>query len=140
VPTTVEKVLFLKQVDLFRALPGEELAQLAQIAQEETVSAGGRVFSEGDTGDSLYIVVEGRVRVHKGDKLLVEMSERECFGEMSVLDSESRSASVTAVMESLLLKIGRDDFKEILNERPDIALGIMKVLSRRLRETNTRAK
>lgn len=139
-PTTVEKVLFLKQVDLFRALPGEELAQLAQIAEEETVSAGGRVFNEGETGDSLYIIVEGRVRIHKGDKLLVEMGERECFGEMSVLDSETRSASVTAVAESLLLKIGRDDFKDILNERPDIAFGIMKVLSRRLRETNSRTK
>jgi CRP/FNR family cyclic AMP-dependent transcriptional regulator len=136
--TTVEKVLFLKSIDLFRALPGEELAQIADIAEEMPVSAGDLVFAEGELGDALYIVVEGRVRVHQGDRGLAEFGERECFGEMSVLDSEPRSASVSALLESLLLKIGREEFRDILSERPEIAVGIMKVLSRRLRESNQR--
>jgi len=136
--TTVEKVLFLKSIDLFRGLPGEELAQVAEIAEEVPVGSGDLVFSEGEAGDALYIVVEGRVLVHKGEKHLAELGERECFGEMSVLDSEPRSASVSAINESLLLKIGREDFKDILSERPEIALGIMKVLSRRLRESNVK--
>lgn len=136
--TTVEKVLFLKSIDLFRALPGEELAQIAEIAEEVPVGVGGHVFAEGDAGDAMYIVVEGRVRVHTGQRTLAELGERECFGEMSVLDSESRSASVSAVTETLLLKLGREEFKDILSERPEISLGIMKVLSRRLREANVR--
>jgi len=136
--TTVEKVLFLKSIDLFRGLPGEELAQIAEIAEEVPISADGLVFSEGELGDALYIVAEGRVRVHNTERTLAEFGERECFGEMSVLDSEPRSASVSAMKETMLLKIGREEFKDILSERPEISLGIMKVLSRRLREMNRR--
>jgi CRP/FNR family transcriptional regulator, cyclic AMP receptor protein len=136
--TTVEKVLFLKSIDLFRGLPGEELAQIAEIAEEVPMSAGGLVFGEGEPGDALYIVVEGRVLVHRCDKSLAELGGRECFGEMSVLDAEPRSASVSALSEALLLKIGREEFKDILSERPEISLGIIKVLSRRLREANVK--
>ncbi len=136
--TTVEKVLFLKSIDLFRALPGEELAQIAEIAEELPMGAGDQVFGEGEPGDALYIVVEGKVKVFKGERKLAELGERECFGEMAVLDSEPRSASVVALSEVLLLKIGREEFREILSERPEIAVGIIKVLSRRLREANAR--
>jgi CRP-like cAMP-binding protein len=134
--TTVEKVLFLKSIDLFRTLPSEELAQIAEITEEQPLSAGDVVFAEGEPGDALYLVVEGAVRVHQGDRQLASLSVRDVFGEMAVLDSEPRSASVTVVSDAVLLKIGRDDFRDILNERPDIALGVIKVLSRRLRETS----
>ena len=134
--TTVEKVLFLKSIDLFRALPSEELAQIAEIAEEVPFGKGDPVFTEGEPGDALYLVVEGAVRVHRGDKQLASFGERDVFGEMAVLDSEPRSASVTVVVDAVLLKIGRDDFREILSERPEISLGVIKVLSRRLRETN----
>ncbi len=134
--STVEKVLFLKSVDLFRALPSEELAQIAEIAEEVPLAAGDRVFGEGEPGDALYLIAEGKVKIHKGDKELVRLGLRDVFGEMAVLDSEPRSASVTVVDDAVLLKIGRDDFRDILNERPEIAMGVMKVLSRRLRETS----
>ena len=134
--TTVEKVLFLKSIDLFRGLPSEELAQIAEIAEEQPMGKGDPVFTEGEPGDALYLVVEGSVKVHRGDKLLAQLAERDVFGEMAVLDSEPRSASVTVVDDAVLLKIGRDDFREILAERPEIAQGVIKVLSRRLRETN----
>ena len=137
--STVEKVLFLKSVDLFRALPSEELAQIAEIAEEVPLAAGDRVFEEGEPGDSLYLIAEGRVRVHKGDKELVRLSIRDVFGEMAVLDSEPRSASVTVTDDAVLLKIGRDDFRDILGERPEISMGVMKVLTRRLRETSRKS-
>ena len=63
--TTVEKVLFLKSIDLFRAMPSEELAQIAEIAEEQPFAAGDPVFAEGEPGDALYLVVEGTVRVHE---------------------------------------------------------------------------
>jgi CRP-like cAMP-binding protein len=134
--TTVEKVLFLKSIDLFRALPSEELAQIAEIAEEQAFVAGDPVFAEGEMGDALYLVIEGSVRVHKGDKQLALLGVRDVVGEMAVLDGEPRSASVTVMKDASLLKIGRDDFRDILNERPEIAMGVIKVLSRRLRETN----
>src|SRR5438132_426455 len=134
--STVEKVLFLKSIDLFRALPSEELAQIAEIAEEQPLASGDRVFAEGEPGDALYLIVEGKVKVHKGDKELVRLGVRDVFGEMAVLDFEPRSASVTAVEDAVVLKIGRDDFRDILSERPEIAMGVMKVLTRRLRETS----
>jgi CRP-like cAMP-binding protein len=134
--STVEKVLFLKSIDLFRALPSEELAQIAEIAEEQPMSAGDLVFAEGEPGDALYLIVEGKVKVQKGDKELARLQIRDVFGEMAVLDSEPRSASVTALEDSVVLKIGRDDFRDILSERPEIAMGVMKVLTRRLRETS----
>src|SRR5262249_19304296 len=66
--STVEKVLFLKSIDLFRALPSEELAQIAEIAEEQPLAQGDQVFGEGEPGDALYLVVEGKVKVHKGEK------------------------------------------------------------------------
>lgn len=131
--STVEKVLFLKSIDLFSQIPGEDLAQVALIATEETREQGEEIFAEGESGDALYLVLEGKVRVHHSDRVIAELGERECFGEMAILDAAPRSATVTAVDNTNLLKISREDFQEIMSEKPEIALGIIKVLSRRLR-------
>jgi len=136
--TTVEKVLFLKSIDLFRALPGEELAQIAEIAEEQPFAAGDQVFSEGEPGDALYLVVEGAVKVHQGDRQVAQLGPRDVFGEMAVLDSEPRTATVTTLKDAVLLKIARDDFRDVLQERPDIGMGVIKVLSRRLRDASRR--
>lgn len=132
--TTVEKVLFLKSIDLFSQIPGEDLAAVALISTEEQRDQGDEIFSEGESGDALYLVIEGRVRVHKADRVIAELGERECFGEMAILDAAPRSATVTAVAPTGLLKIAREDFQEILSEKPEIAQGIIQVLTRRLRD------
>ena len=131
--STVEKVLFLKSIDLFSQIPGEDLAQVALIATEEARENGEEIFAEGEAGDALYLVLDGKVRVHRGDRQIAELGERECFGEMAILDASPRSATVTAVKDTNLLKISREDFQEIMAEKPEIALGIIKVLSHRLR-------
>jgi CRP/FNR family transcriptional regulator, cyclic AMP receptor protein len=132
--TTVEKVLFLKSIDLFSQIPGEDLAQVALITAEEPREAGDRVFAEGETGDALYMVMAGTVRVHREERLIAELGEGECFGEMALLDASPRSASVTALTEVSLLRISREDFQELLTDRPDVALGVIRVLTRRLRD------
>lgn len=136
--STVEKMLFLKSIDLFSQIPGEDLSQIAQITDEVHFEEGDDVFREGDPGDSLFLVIEGRVRVHRGGAALAQLGERQVFGEMSLLDSEPRSASVSAMCDLTLLKIARDDFHEILAEKAEIAQGIIKVLMRRLRDTLSR--
>jgi CRP-like cAMP-binding protein len=131
--STVEKVLFLKSIDLFSQIPGEDLAQVALISTEESREPGDEIFAEGEIGDALYLVLEGKVRVHRQDRVIAELGERECFGEMALLDTEPRSATVTALSGTQLLKITREDFEEIMSEKPEIGMGIIKVLSRRLR-------
>jgi CRP-like cAMP-binding protein len=132
--STVEKVLFLKSIDLFSQIPGEDLAAVALISTEEQRDSGDEIFSEGESGDALYLVIDGRVRVHKQDRVIAELGERECFGEMAILDAAPRSATVTALEGTNLLKITREDFSEIMSEKPEVASGIIKVLTRRLRD------
>jgi CRP/FNR family transcriptional regulator, cyclic AMP receptor protein len=132
--STVERVLFLKSIDLFSKIPGEDLASLALISSEESRETNDEVFSEGESGDALYLVIDGKVRVHKSDRVIAELAERECFGEMAILDASPRSATVTALVRTHLLKITREDFQEIMSEKPEIARGVILVLTRRLRE------
>ncbi len=131
--STVEKVLFLKSIDLFSQIPGEDLTDVALIATEENRDSGEEIFAEGETGDALYLVIDGKVRVHKQDRVIAELGQRECFGEMAILDSAPRSATVTTLRECTLLKITREDFQDIMTEKPDIAMGIIRVLTARLR-------
>ncbi len=132
--STVEKVLFLKSIDLFSQIPGEDLAAIAFISTEERREQNDEIFGEGEAGDALYLVIDGKVRVHKVERLIAELGQSECFGEMAILDAAPRSATVTAVEETSLLKITREDFQEIMTEKPEIAQGIVKVLTRRLRD------
>ena len=132
--TTIEKFLFLKGIDLFSQIPGEDLANIALIATEDTHDTGDEIFAEGDVGDALYLVLDGKVRVHRRDKLIAELGEKECFGEMALLDAAPRSATVTAMSDVSLLRISREEFQEIMAEKHEIAVGIIKVLTRRLRD------
>ncbi|MBL91271.1 MAG: cyclic nucleotide-binding protein [Myxococcales bacterium] len=133
--TTVEKVLFLKRIDLFSQIASEDLAQIAQITEEMHIEEGEEVFHEGEPGNTLFFIVDGHVRIHRGGTTLATLGERSVFGEMSLLDMEPRSATVTVVDDVTLLRIERDDFHDILAEKAEIAQGIIMVLSRRLRRT-----
>lgn len=136
--TTVEKALFLKSVPLFSALAGEELAELALIATEVDADAGEEVVREGDAGDALFLVVEGKLRVLRGGREISRLGEREPFGEMALLDPGPRSATVRAETDVRLLRIAREEFEELLADRPAVARGVIAVLVRRLRETAPR--
>ena len=133
--TTVEKVLFLKRIDLFSQIASEDLAQIAQITEEMHIEEGEEVFHEGEPGNTLFFIVDGHVRIHRGGTTLATLGERSVFGEMSLLDMEPRSATVTVEDDVTLLRIERDDFHDILAEKAEIAQGIIMVLSRRLRRT-----
>lgn len=136
--STVEKVLFLKSVDLFTRINGEDLAQVASIAQEVAFEQGELIIQEGEMGDSMFLIIEGKVNVHRMAQQIAELGEREAFGEMAILDHEPRSASVSALSDATCLKIEREDFYELMSEKPEIAHGIIRVLTHRLREVNTR--
>lgn len=131
--STVEKILFLKSIDLFSQIPGEDLAQIAQITDEVQFEEGDEVFREGEPGDSLYLVIEGQIRIHRGGNEVATLGARQVFGEMALLDSDPRSASASAISVLTCLRISSDDFNEILVEKGEIAIGIIRVLSRRLR-------
>ncbi|HZQ09119.1 MAG TPA: Npt1/Npt2 family nucleotide transporter [Anaerolineae bacterium] len=132
--STVELVGILKGVDIFAETPVPVLADVAAVLQQLEVNEGETIFQKGDLGDSLYMIVSGRVRVHDGAHTLNYLEEGEVFGEIALLDPEPRSASVTAVEATQLLRLDQQSFQELLEERAEIARAIIKVLTRRLRE------
>lgn len=134
--TTLEKILFLKGVSLFKNISSERLSSIATIAKEVEFSKHDHIITEGDEGDSLFIIVEGRVKIIKGKDVIAELGPRDFFGEMAILDSEPRSASVVADSEIICLKISREDFTEILIDEHEIMLAIIKSLVHRLRQSN----
>jgi hypothetical protein len=140
---TVEKALFLKSAPLFAALEGEELAALAEIALEQEYEPGVIIFEENAPPHHLYVIAHGKVevfrRVNSTEHPLAYLGEKECFGEMAVLDDQPRSASVRAVDPTTVLKIDRDSFRELIVERPQISFAIFKILSGRLRHRNLEA-
>ncbi len=138
--TTLEKVLFLKEVSLFKNITSERLAKIATIAKEVEFPRGERIINEGDEGDSLFIIVEGGVSILKGKDIIARLSSKDFFGEMAILDSEPRSASVIADTDITCLKINREDFTEILIDEHEIMLSIIKSLVQRLRQTNIKTE
>ena len=136
---TVEKNPFLRNVNLFSSMPPEELGALAGIAEEVVFSTGQRIIEESTMGDTMYLIVEGEVDVHRGDDSLALLKSQDYFGEMTILDGEPRSASVTARADCLLLRINQADFQTILRRHTNVALSIIRTLTRRLRETDAGA-
>ena len=140
---TVEKALFLKSAPLFAALEGEELAALADISLEHEYEPGAVIFEENQPPHHLYVIVQGKVevfrRVGATERPLAYLGEKECFGEMAILDDQPRSASVRAQEPTTVVKIDRDSFRELILERPQIAFAIFRILSGRLRHQNLEA-
>jgi hypothetical protein len=129
----VEKVLVLKTVPMFNQVPDPVLAEVAGLLEDVDVPENGNIFQQGEPGDSLYVILDGRVRVHEGDRLLNYLGEREVFGEMALLDPEPRMASVTAAEPTRLFRLDQAPFYQLMEEHPQVATGIIRVLTERLR-------
>jgi len=131
--STIEKVIILSTVDLFTVTPEDVLAEVADLLVEMHVPLGTPIFAKDDPGDSMYIIVSGEVRVHDGNHTLNHLGERMIFGEMALLDAAPRVASVTAIDDTLLLRLDQEPFFELMDERIEIARGIIRVLTGHLR-------
>jgi len=131
--TTVEKVIALKKAAVFAEVPDEVLAELAPFLEEVEYSAGETVFEKGELGDCMYLVFEGEIRIHDGDRTLNDLRDGAVFGEMALLDAELRSAAATAVADTLLLRLDQEPLFEVMEDRSEVARGIIRVLSQRLR-------
>ncbi len=131
---TIERVALLQSIDIFAETPSHILASVARIVEEVELLPGENFIQEGDTDDCLYIVIEGEVRVHHDQHTLLILGPGKTVGELALLDPEPRSASVTAVDNALLFRIDREPFEEVMADRPEIAQGIIRSLTRRIRE------
>jgi CRP/FNR family transcriptional regulator, cyclic AMP receptor protein len=131
----------LARVPLFRRLEPHELEHLAEEVEQVNYKAGEIIFHEYDTGDALYVVEEGAVRIWVTDEdvqevTLAELKPGQLFGEMAVLDRGQRSSSATAMVDTHLHRLTSDDFEKFLIAHPDCAIDVICEIAARLRQTN----
>jgi HEAT repeat protein len=131
----IEKVMILKGSEFFRYFPGSDLAGVAALADVRHVEAGETVFEQGDEGDAFYVVVQGSIKISRGSTHFATLGPREGFGEMAILDRDTRSATATAAEDTTLLRLDRDSFDRVVEQNPVVARGIYRVLTERLRNT-----
>jgi CRP-like cAMP-binding protein len=128
-----DRIYFLKSASIFTEIPDGVLGEIAELLEELEVDSGEAIFKKGDPGSSLFIIVSGRVRVHDGELTLNHLGKMEVFGEMSALDPQPRSATVTAVEKTVLFCLEREPLFNLISEHPEISQEIIHILSQRLR-------
>jgi HEAT repeat protein len=125
----VERVIFLRKVPLFAALPPQELEPIAAVAEEEDFSEGELLAVRGEPGDTLYVIVDGQVQVlGAGEQELAVRGPGDTIGEMAVISSKPRAASLLAMSDLRVLELRKPAFEAILRERPETALAMMRIL------------
>jgi hypothetical protein len=129
----IERVMILKTVSIFGETPDHLLAEVADLLEEQFMQPGETFITKGDPATCMYIVVNGEVRVHDGDREINRLGPRDIVGEMAVLDPAPRSASVTTETSTHLLKLDRTPLFELIADRAEVAQGIIRVLVARLR-------
>lgn len=129
---TLEKVLILKSVSIFKNIPEETLAEVALSLKHVKAPAGKTIVTKGELGRSMYIIIAGRVKVHDGDKTVATLGQREIFGELAALNPEPRTFSVTTLEETQLFRLDNETLNELISEHVNLASGIIQVLCQRL--------
>jgi hypothetical protein len=130
----IAKLLVLGESSLFAGLSGEELYPVGQIAETVALAPGQAAVKQGDPGDALFVVAKGTLRVTRDGTALKQVSRGAVFGEVALLDGAPRSATVEAVSDSEVLRIPRAEFEALLDERPELARGIIRTLLGHLRQ------
>ena len=135
----MEKIWYLKNINIFRDLTEADLSVLDRITYMKGYSRREQVYSQGDPGDVVYLLKEGRVKIYKlsadGKQLTLEILEPgEIFGEMALVDDSPRDTIAETLDDSLLCVMRRRDFELLLRKKPDLAMRVTKLIGARRRQ------
>lgn len=140
---------FLKKISFFDTLSDDELNEVLALTKQEDFKEGDSIFSEGDTGDKLFIIIAGAVRISKnipgmGEEALSILRTGDYFGEMALIEDITRSADATAHEGSSVITISKEDLQSLMEKNREMGYKILtkfvETLSRRLRETNDKLR
>jgi CRP-like cAMP-binding protein len=133
----VEKAVLLKRAEIFSTLSDPVLLHLGRLAAEQWLNAGEVLFNKGDFGTSMFVIAEGELAVHDGDRLVATLRHGEIVGELGLLTSEVRSSSVTANGPVRLLRVTQGALYELMWDHPQVTRSLIQVLVMRLRRMMT---
>jgi signal transduction histidine kinase len=132
----IDKFDFLRRLPVFSGADDEAIRKLAVSLTEKSVMKGSIIIRKDDEADAVYIIVSGRVRVHDGNHVLARLAAGDVFGEYALIDQRTRSASVTADEDCLLLRLDNRDFYREAASNPGILRGVLRELIARMRDMN----
>jgi CRP-like cAMP-binding protein len=134
----LERILLLREIPIFADLSPEDLELVANIAREEWYPPNTSIFQQGDEGHVMFVIVEGLLQVVRTangtEQVLAQRGPGDFVGEMAVIESAPRVASLRTQSEVRVLAIDGETFKGILHERPNVSFAVLRSISRRLRE------
>ena len=141
--STIERIIFLKEVPFFQGMTVDQLRVLASVCEEELFEEDTRIFNEGDSGGVLYVVVNGRVGIEQEKRSgsfarLATIEAHSYFGEVNLFDNSPRTTSAVAIRDTLTLRLRREPLIALARQYPDLSLELINVLSERLREADDR--
>jgi hypothetical protein len=134
--STVERAAALRQVELFGQLAADDLLQIASVAEERAFNAGDYLFYEGEEGDYMYLVLEGRIRIEVGEKEIAVIGPGKPTGEFAILDRRPRSASARALEDTRTLAIHSADMGQILADNYSLVEGLFSYFTGIIRKMN----
>jgi hypothetical protein len=132
--TTVEKLMYLRAVPTFAGCELDILLRVADTVIAQQFDAGEVILREGEPGRHMFVVTHGRVAITVHGRPVDELGPRQYFGEMALFDGAPRSATVTAIEATTLLRLDRDELYRLGRQTPELLVGVIRVLSGRLRE------
>ena len=132
--TTVEKVIFLQDIDIFQFTSSDNLAYIAAITREVEFGEEQTVFKEGEFPDAMYLVLEGKVRLSRAGEEIMIAGHKDVFGTWALFDDEPRVATAVTLEDSRLLQLDKEEFIDLLADHVEITQSILKVMVKRLRK------
>jgi len=132
--TTIERVIFLQGIELFKDIPSEQLAHLAGITNSFVAEKEETLFEEGARSRSLYLLINGKVQLTRKGVLRKEVTKAEAIGVWGFFDGEDRLMAAICKEESHFLKIDRMDFYDLLEERVHLSEELLKYFVKRIRK------
>ena len=141
--STIERIIFLKEMPFFQGMTVRQLQVLAAICEEEFFEEDQLIFNQGDPGGALYVIVSGRVGIEQQKRTgsfarLATLETHSYFGEMTLFDNSPRSAAAVALQDTLTLRLRREPLIALARQHPALSLELIQVLSERLRQANNR--
>jgi CRP/FNR family cyclic AMP-dependent transcriptional regulator len=134
--TTIEKAIFMKEIEVFRDVGVEQVAEVARLAEEQHFEPGAVIVQQGDTSEHVYVVIDGDVVAERDGIVFLVIATGKGFGDLSLEPGSTYHFTARAATPTHVLRVSTEDLVEAMLEHPEIAVGMVRTLATRLREAS----
>ncbi len=130
---TIEKVLLLQEVEILQSVSTEYLGHIAVITEEIEFQEGDIIYREGEHANAMYVVINGEVRLHRGDQEVLIAKPKSAFGVWALFEEEERVVTAACITDSRILCLEKNDFHDLLSDHSEITRSVLGAMAKKLR-------